>query len=62
MRQITRPWTHEDDERLQELAAHKRSRLSIAVALRRSESAVTSRLSKLRAAKSAQAAVDQALT
>jgi hypothetical protein len=41
---------NEDEKRLLELAAQKRSRLSIAVALRRSEGAIVSRLSILRAA------------
>jgi hypothetical protein len=50
-RLISRPWTVDDDKRLWELAAQKRSMLSTAVALRRSEKAVASRLSKLRAAK-----------
>ena len=36
-RLISRPWTVDDDKRLWELAAQKRSMLSTAVALRRSE-------------------------
>jgi hypothetical protein len=43
-----RPWTGEDDRRLLELKAAGRSNLSIAVALRRSTSAVTGRLGVLR--------------
>lgn len=45
---LVRPWTGEDDTRLAEMVAQKRQRTAIALALRRSKRAVSTRLTKLR--------------
>jgi hypothetical protein len=47
LRNKKRPWTDEDDQKLLALAATGRSRLSMAVAMKRSQGAVVSRLSAL---------------
>lgn len=49
MRNLKRPWTAEEDQRLIAMAAEQRSRPLIAASLRRSEGSVSSRLSILRA-------------
>jgi hypothetical protein len=53
LRKISRPWTEDEDKRLLTMSAQKRSQLSIALSLRRTKAAITSRLSILRMAEAA---------
>jgi hypothetical protein len=50
VRNLSRPWTEDEDKKLLTIAAQKRAPLSIALALRRTKGAVNSRLSILRTA------------
>jgi hypothetical protein len=53
VRKISRPWTEYDDKRLLTMSAQKRSPLSMALSMKRTKAAITSRLSILRVAEAA---------
>jgi hypothetical protein len=53
VRKISRPWTEDEDKRLLTMSAQKRSPLSIALSLKRTKAAITSRLSILRTSEAA---------
>ena len=60
LKKISRSWTEDDDKQLLAMTAQKRTSQSIALSLRRTKAAITSRLSILRTAKVAHGQKDTA--
>jgi hypothetical protein len=60
VRKISRQWNEDEDKRLLTMSAQKRSPLSMALSLRRTKAAITSRLSILRTSEAAQDHEDMA--